>query len=100
MTVKESSEKTLKVSESSASISVPLSKTQAEKNDDDFEQRLVHLPEQYRDEILRQYDLPASKVSLLSMLGFATWVEVILMIVGSLLSIVAGTQPTLLKTNE
>lgn len=90
MTCEEGSDETLKVSESPTSSSTPASKTEVEKDDDDFEQRLAGLPQQYREEILRQYDLPISKVTLLSMLGFATWAEVILMIVGSIFSIGAG----------
>ena len=89
MTCEEGSDETFKVFESR---STPKSKTELEKkDDDDFEQRLASLPQQCREEILRQYDLPTFKVTLFSMLGFATWVEVILMIVGSMLSIGAGT---------
>lgn len=60
------------------------------KIEDDFEHRLASLPEQYREEILRQYDLPTCKATLLTILGYATWVEVLLMIAGTLLSICAG----------
>lgn len=81
----------LMASLSSTSVSASPSKTEVEKDNDDFEQRLRTLPEQYREEILRQYDFPVAKVSLFSIFGFATWVEVILMIVGSVLSIGAGT---------
>jgi len=64
------------------------------KNDeekDDFQLRLAKLPDQYREEILRQYDLPTSKATPLTILGFATWVEVLLMIAGTLFAIGAGT---------
>ena len=80
-------------SKSSTSVSASPTKTEVEKEDDDFVQRLRALPEQYREEILRQYDLPATKGSLVAILGFATWVEVILMAVGSILSIGAGPNP-------
>jgi hypothetical protein len=63
-----------------------------EKKDDEkpFEERLTTLPEQYREEVLRQYDLPESKATLLSILGLATWFEIFLMVAGTFLSIAAG----------
>ena len=63
-----------------------------EKKDDEkpFEERLTTLPEQYREEVLRQYDLPESKATLLSILGLATWFEIFLMVTGTFLSIAAG----------
>lgn len=81
MARKEGSDETPKVS----------NKSEVEKDDDDFQQRLASLPQQHREEILRQYELPICKASLLSLLGFARWVEVIMMIVGSIFSIAAGT---------
>ena len=57
---------------------------------DDFEDRLGSLPEKYRDEILRQYDIPQTKVTLLSVLEHATWAEILLMTAGTLLSIASG----------
>lgn len=91
MTSEEGSDKILKVSESPALSSTPASKTEVEKGDDEIEQRLAGLPQKYQEEILRQYDLPTSQATLFSILRFSTWVEVILMIVGSILSIGAGT---------
>lgn len=73
----------------SGSASLTLSTPEGKENDD-FEQRLANLPERHREEILRQYDLPTSQATILTMLGFATWVEVLLMVVGTILSIGAG----------
>jgi DNA-directed RNA polymerase specialized sigma24 family protein len=73
----------------SGSASLTLSTPEGKENDD-FEQRLANLPEQHREEILRQYDLPTSQATILTMLGFATWVEMLLMVAGTILSIGAG----------
>ena len=61
-----------------------------EKKEVEYEARLATLPEEYRDEVLRQYDLPESKATILSILAFATWVEILLMVTGTILSIGAG----------
>jgi len=57
----------------------------------DFEERLAGLPENYRDEILRQYDIPKTNVSLLAVLHYATLFEKLLMIIGTLTAIASGT---------
>ena len=75
----------------SGSTSLTPSAPDVEKENDDFERHLANLPEQYREEILRQYDVPTSKATIFTILGFATWVEMLLMVVGTLLSIGAGT---------
>jgi hypothetical protein len=62
-----------------------------EKKEVEYEARLATLPEEYREEVLRQYDLPASKATVLSILSFATWLEIFLMVAGTILSIGAGT---------
>ena len=61
-----------------------------ETKKDDFEERLAGLPEKYRDEILKQYDIPQIKVSLFGILQHATWVEILLMVAGTFLSIASG----------
>jgi hypothetical protein len=60
--------------------------------DDEFEAKLASLPEQYRTAILRQYDIPETKTSLLGVLRYATPFEVLLMILGTFLAIAAGTR--------
>jgi hypothetical protein len=60
--------------------------------DEEFEAKLASLPEQYREAILRQYDIPDTKMSLLGVLRYATPFEILLMIVGAILSIAAGTR--------
>ena len=57
----------------------------------EFEAKLEGLPEKYREEILKQYDLPETKASLISILKHATGIEILLMIVGTLMSIASGT---------
>lgn len=76
-------------SKAATSTTLPDSDGQSDKRDV-FEESLLGLPEKYRDEILRQYNLPETKASLLSILRFATWKETTLMIVGSLASAAAG----------
>lgn len=83
MTQKQSAMET--VAESSASES-----DEKKEKEKEFEDQLAKLPEQYREEVLRQYDLPESKATLLSILGFATWVEIFMMVAGTILSIGAG----------
>ena len=72
------------------------STTKSEEKTVDFEKRLAKLPEKYRQEILHQYDFPDSKATLLSILGLATWVEVLLMIAGTIFSIAAGNMTLVL----
>jgi hypothetical protein len=88
-------EKELTISSPSATGSrsptvIPTESFDPEKKEEDFQERLAGLPEKYKEEILRQYDLPETKVSFLAILGYATWIEVVLMVVGSLMSIAAG----------
>jgi hypothetical protein len=90
-----------KLSHSPSVGSQPIESTLAESSDinkedgdeDLFEQRLAGLPEKYREEILRQYDIPETKVSLLAVLQHATLFEKLLMIVGTFMSIASGTYP-------
>src|SRR5271170_2058098 len=67
--------------------------TETKKEDDEFEERLAGLPEKYREEILKQYDIPNIKVNLFHVLGHAEWTEVLLMIIGTFCSIAAGITP-------
>lgn len=69
---------------------LPADTSGSDINKDDFEQRLAGLPDKYRDEILRQYDVPQTKVSLFAVLRRATWFETFLMIVGTIMSIATG----------
>ena len=74
-------EKELAISQSPSateSTVIPTESFAQEKKEEDFQ------------EILRQYDLPETKVSFLAILGHATWIEVVLMVVGSLMSIASG----------
>ena len=64
--------------------------TDTETKKDVFEERLAGLPEKYRSEILKQYDIPETKVTLFGVLRHATWVEVLLMVAGTFLSIASG----------
>ena len=64
--------------------------TDTETKKYDFEERLAGLPEKYRSEILKQYDIPDTKVTLFGVLRHATWVEVLLMVAGTILSIASG----------
>jgi hypothetical protein len=63
------------------------------EKEDDFQLRLNGLPEKYRDEILRQYELPEVKATLFTIFRYATWIEVLLMLVGSLTAAAAGISP-------
>lgn len=63
---------------------------ESKRESKDFEERLAGLPEKYRDEILRQYDIPETKVSLLAVLRYATLFEKLLMIIGTLMAIASG----------
>lgn len=62
-----------------------------EEEKDQFKVKLEGLPEKYKEEILKQYDLPDTKATLFSILKYATWVEIVLMVVGTLMSIGSGT---------
>ena len=66
---------------------------ESEKELAEFPKRLEGLPKKYREEILRQYEIPTSKATLLTILGSATWMEVLLMIFATILSITAGIGP-------
>ena len=82
---------------SSSEGSVPLESTikssESDKNEDEFEKRLAQLPEKYRDEILRQYDIPDNKVTLFAVLRHATAFEKLLMIIGTIMAIASGISP-------
>ena len=67
------------------------SASDGEKNDEEFKDRLASLPEKYREEILKQYDLPDTNATLLHILGYATWIDVVLMVLGTLFSMGSGT---------
>jgi len=56
----------------------------------DFDEHLAHLPETYKEEILRQYDIPQIKSTMLDVLRWATPFEVALMALGGIMAIVAG----------
>jgi len=58
--------------------------------EDAFDAKLASLPERFRAEILRQYEIPETKVSLLAVLRYATLFEDILMVIGFILSVGAG----------
>jgi hypothetical protein len=70
--------------------------------DEEFEAKLASLPEQYRAAILRQYDIPDTKMSILGVLRYATPFEIFLMILGTVLSIASGTRDgsRMLQTNR
>ena len=51
---------------------------------------IAGLPEKYREEILRQYELPEVKATFLDILRWAKPFEVVLMVVGILLAIASG----------
>lgn len=54
---------------------------------------LQRLPSHYRKEILKQYDLPQVKVSIFTILRYATPLEVVMQVVGLIMAIAAGTFP-------
>ena len=70
--------------------STVIATSKSEKDEDDFEKRLAGLPEKYRDEILRQYDMPETNVSLFAVLRHATLFEKLLMIIGTLSATASG----------
>src|SRR5438046_9676325 len=49
------------------------------------------LPKKYREEILRQYDLPTKKATVLDIFHWATPLDTFLMLIGTLMAIAAGT---------
>jgi len=51
------------------------------------------LPTQFREEILRQYDLPQDSYSLFEIFKWATPIEVVMQIFGLLMAIGAGRNP-------
>ena len=59
----------------------------------DEKDQLDQLPEKYRDEILKQYDLPDVKVNLFTILGYGTSLDMALQIVGSIMAVGAGLPP-------
>lgn len=63
---------------------------ESKKENENFEERLAGLPGKYRDEILRQYDIPEINVSLLAVLRHATLFEILLMIIGTLMAVASG----------
>ena len=73
-----------------ANVSASSASETDEKKEVEYEARLATLPEEYRDEVLRQYDLPESKATILSIFAFATWMEILLMVAGTIFSIGAG----------
>jgi hypothetical protein len=61
--------------------------------DQPLENVLQRLPTNYREEILKQYDLPVVKVSILTIFRYGTPLEYAMEIVGILFAIAAGTLP-------
>lgn len=51
---------------------------------------LERLPSQYRKELLKQYELPETKVSIITCLRYATPLEFGMQIVGAFMAIAAG----------
>jgi len=58
--------------------------------DQPLEHVLQRLPTNYREEILKQYDLPEVKVSILTIFRYGTPLEYAMEIVGLLFAIAAG----------
>jgi hypothetical protein len=52
---------------------------------------LEKLPTRYRDEILKQYDLPQTKVSFFTVFRYATPLEYAMQVIGIIAAIAAGT---------
>jgi len=61
--------------------------------DQPLENILQRLPTDYREEILKQYDLPVVKVSILTIFRYGTPLEYAMEIVGILFAIAAGNLP-------
>jgi hypothetical protein len=51
---------------------------------------LERLPTQFREEILKQYELPTNKVSILTIFRYATPLEFAMQVTGILMAIAAG----------
>lgn len=66
--------------------------------DQPLEHVLQRLPTNYREEILKQYDLPVVKVSILTIFRYGTPLEYAMQIVGILFAIAAGIVPPSLLT--
>ena len=66
--------------------------------DQPLEKHLERLPTQYRTEILKQYEMPETKVSILTIFRYATPVEVVMQVVGILFAFAAGRSYCWLKT--
>ena len=58
--------------------------------DQPFDTVLDRLPTQFREEILKQYDLPATKVSLFTIFKYGTPLEYAMQFLGILMAIAAG----------
>jgi hypothetical protein len=58
--------------------------------DKDHEEVLNRLPTHQRNSILMQYDLPAINVSIFTILGYATYFERALQLIGLLMAFGAG----------
>ena len=56
-----------------------------------FDEHLARLPDTYKEEILRQYDIPNVKSTILDVLRWATPFEVALMTLGIIMALVAGS---------
>ena len=84
-------EKEIQSGSTSAANTVKSGVPDDEKEKGEFEAKLQGLPEKYREEILKQYDLPETKASLISILKHAKGIEILLMVVGTLMSIGSGT---------
>jgi len=83
----------LAFSQTPSVTSVPVAKSgepDPEKVKDEFKERLATLPEQYREEILKQYDLPEASATLLSVFKYASWKEALLMVIGTFMAIGSG----------
>lgn len=63
------------------------------QSDQPLEHVLQRLPSQYREEILKQYDLPVAKVSILTIFRYGTPLEYALQVIGILFAIAAGKSP-------
>lgn len=67
--------------------------------DQPLETMLQRLPSHYRKEIMKQYDLPETKVGLMTILRYATPVEVGMQILGLLCAIAAGITLSVMISN-
>jgi hypothetical protein len=64
--------------------------TDKEKSDE-FLSKLAGLPEKYRAEILRQYDIPDARANLFFVFRYAGFYEILLMAIGTVTCVAAGT---------